>query len=1283
MSSSSLAPSYHLNLEPASSSYRLRAWLAILGLVLFFIFYIGIASWFTFITIRMIFGIAAGGKGAVAGFFTALTACFFAVFMWKAFFFVRRNKELPGVEIKPEDQPELFAFLHQLADQIGAPRVHRVFVTPEVNASVFYDLSILNFLLPTKKNLAIGLGLVNTLNRSEFTAVLAHEFGHFAQSTMAVGRWAHIGEQIASNIIGKRDALDAILRFIAGIDLRVAWIGWLMQAIVWSIRSVMETVFKWVLLAQRALMREMEFQADRVAVAVAGSDAIVHALYRLQPADEDWDATVQFLNQELRKGYGVRDPYQIHRRIGQHLRLITDEPKRGLSPISTRERVFEERLAQPPRMWLTHPSNTEREDHAKSNYVRGVEDSRESWTFFRNPSELRQAIGSFLLKDLKKQPEFLSDEEAIKRLDDDYVIPIHDTSYRGAYVGRKLTLSYPDASSLTSDGLPADEIHRAFPNLYSNALHQEVMRCRNLDEEVVMLESLHKGFLEAPAGIIRHRGRSLERSQLQEVIERVKQERSTAQQIIEQHDQRCRTVHDSASRYVGYGWPDYLASLRKLLHYAEHSLADISDASGYLGNQLAVQTATGRLGSSGRNKLVRAANDLHSSLSQLDLHASDIQLPQAILTELNIANWREAFPKLELPPATAENLHQWIPVIESWSMPMLLAFQSLQRAALNELLRSEKQVAANFLEDEEGETAPRAAVVPEQYPRRLRGKERVRQEKLDWWSRFVVADGKIASVARFVVTASIVAFIAIGGLFIGAATVIVHNGLSTPVKVKINSTTVEVPPNSRRHVDVGTAWSGRIETYGDDGQLIEKLEPSLGRGFATYVYNVAGASPLVQWTAAYGNAAAGPPVHLGCPKWSIAGADCIFEQPPVQLSTKSGGTTRSVLEAVPYSDPLITLSLAKSAEEAEEMVRIHSLWDSPNVRFTMNWLGMARSRPDFREILAERLKRNKFDLAALRAQYDSSNQEEQKRLTQEYVAIADSHPDNPDLQYLKFRTIPHAADHIEKTIAAYKASPDNFWLCNAAGRSYLRKGDFQSAEECFRKQIARKTPFYDHSTIELARLRRFQSKEPTPDLRDLKDSLPLEILLDTETGKNVFGTPLEGYYLLHQGKVAEARKIAEEKKDQRLLILCATSKGAEPAWLDEAFALSVDELTDGCTRMYLAALASRRGLPYEQYLEVEKEEERNELSRALRQKMQKWLNKKAQPSKSEFLKEDFKGLLPMERGILIQAWLLFAPDQSDESLQRAAKSLLFSQERPYLGDETPAKTEGLNTEGLN
>ena len=38
-------------------------------------------------------------------------------------------------------------------------------------------------------------------------------------------------------------------------------------------------------MAEQALSREMEFQADLVAVSVTGSDALVNALYKLQSAD--------------------------------------------------------------------------------------------------------------------------------------------------------------------------------------------------------------------------------------------------------------------------------------------------------------------------------------------------------------------------------------------------------------------------------------------------------------------------------------------------------------------------------------------------------------------------------------------------------------------------------------------------------------------------------------------------------------------------------------------------------------------------------------------------------------------------------------------------------------------------------------------------------------------------------------------------------------------------------------------------------------------------------------
>ena len=118
-----------------------------------------------------------------------------------------------------------------MADEIGAPKPHRVFLTSEVNAAVFYDLSLLNLIFPSKKNLIIGLGLVNVLTLSELKAVLAHEFGHFAQNSMMVGRWVYVAQQIIAHMVHVRDWLDGIVNFISSIDIRIAWVGWLLSLI--------------------------------------------------------------------------------------------------------------------------------------------------------------------------------------------------------------------------------------------------------------------------------------------------------------------------------------------------------------------------------------------------------------------------------------------------------------------------------------------------------------------------------------------------------------------------------------------------------------------------------------------------------------------------------------------------------------------------------------------------------------------------------------------------------------------------------------------------------------------------------------------------------------------------------------------------------------------------------------------------------------------------------------------------------------------------------------------
>ena len=136
---------------------------------------------------KPVFWLILGGIGS---------ACLF-LFLVKGLF--KRSQRDPGprVEVTEKDQPALFAFIRQLCKDTGAPFPHRVFVTPDVNAALFFQESLPNLLFPSRKNLILGLGLVNRLNLTEFKAVLAHEFGHFSQNSMKLGATSTANRVIA------------------------------------------------------------------------------------------------------------------------------------------------------------------------------------------------------------------------------------------------------------------------------------------------------------------------------------------------------------------------------------------------------------------------------------------------------------------------------------------------------------------------------------------------------------------------------------------------------------------------------------------------------------------------------------------------------------------------------------------------------------------------------------------------------------------------------------------------------------------------------------------------------------------------------------------------------------------------------------------------------------------------------------------------------------------------------------------------------------------------------
>ena len=217
------------------------------------------------------------------------------VFTLKFIFKLKNHKPTNRIKLVKEKNPELLNFIHKICNETGAPKPSSIYVDPDVNAYVSYTNSWLSLILPVKKDLTIGLGLVSCLNLSEFKAVISHEFGHFAQSTMKIGSYIMSANTIIHDMIFERDKWDDLLENWRGSDIRVAWAAWLITPIIWVIRQLLNLFYQFLNIMYSSLSREMEFNADRVAAKTSGSDSIVSALWKLDDGAELWSNSVDHM----------------------------------------------------------------------------------------------------------------------------------------------------------------------------------------------------------------------------------------------------------------------------------------------------------------------------------------------------------------------------------------------------------------------------------------------------------------------------------------------------------------------------------------------------------------------------------------------------------------------------------------------------------------------------------------------------------------------------------------------------------------------------------------------------------------------------------------------------------------------------------------------------------------------------------------------------------------------------------------------------------------------------
>jgi Zn-dependent protease with chaperone function len=1250
-------------------AYKRQSKVALLSLLLFIALYLSLTGWFGWTAYNYFVNANQVEQGPLIAYLFSAAAAFLTVFLAKGLFFVSHGGEISDIEITPEQEPELFRFLYQLADDAGAPRPHRVFLSGRVNAAVFYDLTLLNLVFPSKKNLEIGLALVNGLNLGEFKAVLAHEFGHFRQGSMAVGRWVYVAQQVATHIIYQRDILDRFLAGLSRIDIRIAWIGWLLRLIVWALRAILDTAFSLVVLAQRSLSREMEFHADMVSVSLTGSDALVHALHRLGAADEAWERALAFAGQELAAGNAVSDIFVVQKIVAQRMKDILDDdyyecppplPEQGRE----QHRVFDAEDAQPPRMWSTHPPNCDREDNAKKLYIAAEIDERPAWDVFADPQRTRERMTEHLLQQGPDAPEArrMPVTESVSLLTQQYTKKVFDRRYRGLYMGRSVVREYAKADEAIGSSDPFMPVEQQFASLYPGDLSHRFERFRNLEQEKDTLRALRDGLLEPPDGVIRHRGVILKRKDLPKAIEEVREECDEARRDLCEHDRKVRGVHNEAAGHLSSAWQAYHTGLVQLLHYADHSSANLADVHGRLGNLWAVIIADGNVSKGELKQLLVVCRDVYAVLQSIDAAAPEVRLSGDIAQCLGWKSWQEGIGEaFALPEPTKENISDWLGAAESWISYYQNALAGLRAEALETLLAAEAKIEQSAIHDSDPGAPPQPGGITVDYPLLLPNSERKLQRRLGLWDRFQTATGFFPALARFGVAVTIVGGLLGAGIYTSSsATITIFNGLTTSVLVSVSGTPVAVAPMTFAETSTSTSSELIIETHTRDGMLVQSVEVDASNAFNTYVYNVANAMPLVRWEVTYGSKVGSDPVYLGADSWLTTNVDYLFEEPPESINTSSSGSLRSVLSEFRDFDPRYLADYFPDGAGSDATIRSHALWDHPNSLYTSLWLAQATRLADFDDILATRLQRDPNEVMALRFEQDfAAHEEARSEVCDRHIEEARAASDNMDWQYLAARCRSRDEPGSTPFRQLHTAVTDNPWINAAAGYEFAETGHWEEAvaawESAFLANVGMQVSYAD----DIARGRRMLLGTDA-EFTDLARVSPWLEFHESLQSEEVGATPvLAAYQRMRIGDLEGAIGGTEGSVSDEMRRMVAASDGATDEMVERALSMDPGQGLSEETIWVAIGFAIRHGRPIDDFL-AEADEVLGRDADVARDFF-------ANLPDTSAAEKTLNGVVQLEiRGLAYAGGVVALGQRAPDEWRETAKRLLFITERPYF-----------------
>lgn len=266
------------------------------------------------------------------------------------------------LELDPNIQPRIYAFVRRICDTVKAPYPSVIVIDSEVNASASFRSGVASF-FSNELVLTIGLPLLRGLDLRTLTGILAHEFGHFSQGAAmrmtyiiyTVLYWLHVA-------VHNRDRLDEKLEKWGQSEQTIILVT--IQAsrlFIWLTRKLLSYMLKLGDFINYSMSRQMEFDADRYATRLIGSDNFqnisIHVT-RLAVASDT-------VNEEL------NDAWYQHQVLVDDLSGAILSEYRG-QPEDIEQRVMDY-INEGKTHWQdTHPCDRERIENAKRENVDGV-----------------------------------------------------------------------------------------------------------------------------------------------------------------------------------------------------------------------------------------------------------------------------------------------------------------------------------------------------------------------------------------------------------------------------------------------------------------------------------------------------------------------------------------------------------------------------------------------------------------------------------------------------------------------------------------------------------------------------------------------------------------------------------------------------------------------------------------------------------------------------------------------------------------------------------------------